>query len=270
MKNKPNTSNNLDICILTAGAFELLGECLNSIKEEIKDIPSNVYLLDNGSPFERRKQFEDLFNHPIITESKRLGMNVGYPRGANTVIRMGTNRRFLFVSDDITFLPGSIHSMIKTMDEDPKIAICGMKLIFPRTSTEPGRPAGKVQHVGHTINLRGEVIHPFIGWSSDNPKTCISGERISVTGAAFMGQRSMFQKARGFNEDYGKGYFEDVEMCLNIRDLGGRIWVDCNAWGEHWVGATMQMLNNSNLQENGMMFMQRNRQRITWTDWEIR
>lgn len=260
---------NIDICVLTAGRFDLLKSCLDAIKEEIQDTPCNVYVLDNGSPSEELVTFKSLFEQPFITRVKRFNTNKGFPTGANAAIKMGTAPLVLFVSDDIVLQRGSIKSLIETM-KDQTIGLCGLKLLFPKYSNDPSRPAGTVQHVGHTVNLRGEIVHPFLGWSATNPKTCISREMFSVTGATWMARRDILSRSGMYAEDYGLGYYEDVEMALHIRALGYKIWVDTNAIAEHFVGATFQKLGPANFENNRSLFMSRNSQYITWTDWEVR
>jgi GT2 family glycosyltransferase len=157
------------------------------------------------------------------------------------------------------------------MEDKPDVVLCGLRLLFPPNSTDASRPAGKVQSVGHTIDLRGEVLHPFMGWSADNPKTTVSGYRVSVTGASFMVRRGAFRAIQGFSEEYGTGYFEDVEMCLRLGAAGGKIYVDTNAVAYHYVGATFIKRDEGNsFQQNKLKFRDRNRTLISWTDWTVR
>jgi len=268
--------NSLDICVLTAGRFDLLANCLDAIEveiahtKEVSNIPISVYIFDNGSESKDAILFKPILERPFITKTKRIGTNLGFSGGANAVIKLGQSPLVLFVSDDVVLQKGCILSLLDTM-LDPTVGLCGLKLLFPKRGNNPGRPAGKVQHVGHSINLQGEIIHPFMGWSADNPRTCVSGERFSVTGASFMVRRDLFVRAGRFNEIYNPGYYEDVELCLHIRQLGFKIWVDTNAVAEHFVGATYGSKQpNPNMGISKMNFMEHNKQFLTWTDWSIR
>lgn len=260
----------IDICVLTAGRFDLLAKCLTNIQNEIEFTPCNVYVFDNGSPVEERTKNNELFNKPWITKHKRVNKNTGFPVGANSAIAMGSAPLVLFISDDILLQPGAVASLLQTMQQK-EIGLCGLKLIFPADSTDRARPAGKVQHVGHSMDLRGNITHPFVGWSANNPRCCRSQEVCSVTGAVFMVRRKLFDAAGKFNPVYGKGYFEDVELGLNIRALGSKIWVDTNAVAVHYVGATFtQMKENIPMEQNKQIFLARNSSRLQWTDWTMR
>lgn len=245
MSRKHNTKPNsiLDVVVTTGGRWDCLETCLKALYREAKDNPISVILIDNFSPAEEKLQHLDLFQeypkHLASFRTKRLQQSLGFPDMANDGAREGRSPLVMFLSDDVELAEGSLDKIIRKMDE-PKIGVVGIKLLFPLTSTNPGRPAGKVQHIGHALNIRGEVIHPLMGWSADNPKCCVSREMWSVTGACYTIRRNLFNKIGGFNNIYGKGYYEDCELSLAVRQLGYKIWLEAGAIGYHYTGATME------------------------------
>lgn len=259
----------VDVCILTAGKFDMLRKCLDSVELQSKDIPLQVYVLDNGSSRQSRLQNIDVFERPNI-KYRRSEINMGFPSGSNELARMGNAPLILFLNDDVVLQPGALDVMVRRMD-DPTIGVCGAKLTFPLDSTDPRRPAGKVQHVGVSCNLHGDPFHLFMGWNADNPRTCQSKQAFAVTGACMMVRRSIFNKIGGFFIGYGVGTFEDIELCLIVREMGYKIFVDAEAKGSHHVGATAEMLQQAYpLQMNSMLFRSRNAQRLWWSealDW---
>jgi GT2 family glycosyltransferase len=159
-----------------------------------------------------------------------------------------------------------VDKLLRRMD-DPKIALCGMKLVFPADSTDPARPAGRVQHVGHAVNIRGEIYHPFMGWTADNPKCCVSRPVVSVTGAVFMVRRNAWNQAHGFFEGYGKGYYEDVDLCLTLQKLGYGVFIDAEAIADHYTNATMnEQKDLPPIQNNYQILYQRHGQDFVWTE----
>lgn len=257
--------SDVDICILTAGRKEMLWNCLESIQADItfSGVNANVCLFNNGAKDIGEK-------HPVVKQMDGISKNRGFPYGANSAIRMGKSPLAIFVSDDIVLLPGYISSIMNTMKNDPKIGLCGAKLLFPPKSTDPARPAGKVQHVGHAMDINARVVHPLMGWSPDNPKCCVSREVFSVTGATFGIRREAFEKVKGFEQIYGLGTFEDVDMALKIRQAGYKIWVDTNAVAYHYVGATFEVRQEAPpLQQNSAIFLQKWMQTglLTFDNW---
>lgn len=274
-RNKPRPPKveraGLDIVVTTAGRFDVLRVCLDTLAEYAKITPFNVLVIDNGSDAEESRQNADLFfraNNPYF-KSKRLTQNVGFPAAANEGARMGNAPLIMFLSDDVKLTEGAIEKVVSDF-QDPAVGIVGIKLLFPEDSTAPNRPAGRVQHVGLDLNIRGEPIHPLIGWGKNHPKTCISREAWAVTGACLTIRRDLFNKAGGFNQIYGKGTFEDCDLCLTVRGLGGKIYIDTQAVGYHHVGATAEKRQEAfPIQQNLMIF--RSRWQATnllqWGEW---
>lgn len=261
MKNKPL----LDIAIITAGRSDLFEKCVDAILPQMKD-NYRIHVINNGSPSEH---YEEVYKKlPEGSVIKRSNQNYGFGGGANLVIKSGNAPLVLFISDDIFIQDGTIDKLIRVMD-DPTIGISGYKFLFPEDSTDPNRPAGKVQHIGLGLSIKGEVVHPCMGWSSDNPKCNISRDVVAVTGASFIVRRSVFNKTGGFDPIYGKGYYEDVDLCMTIRSLGFRVYIDTMSLAYHGVGQTFGQTDPTTIpiQRNKQLFQNKWMQRLEWSDW---
>lgn len=242
---KHRVSRPVDVVIVTGGRWDYLRECLAALHDV------NVCLVDNASDAEERIQNNDLFRD---VNSKRLQNPVGYAVANNEGAKMGNAPYILFLNDDCIVKEDTIGKMVETMNAN-NVGIVGAKLTFPSTSANPNRPAGKVQHVGLTLNIRGDVIHPLIGWSPDNPKTCVTRDVWGVTGACLMIRRQLFNRVGGFDQDYGMGTYEDADLCLKARASGFRIVLNADACATHYAGATAEKKKVSfPIQHNAMLF----------------
>ena len=242
---KHRVSSDVDVVIVTGGRWDFLKECLAALHDV------NVYVIDNASDAEERIQNMSLFEG---VQTKRLQQPLGYAAANNEGARMGSAPYILFLNDDCILKPDAIEKMVETLKQ-PQVGIVGAKLTFPMTSAHPNRPAGKVQHVGLALNIRGDVIHPLVGWSADNPKTCVSRDVWGVTGACLMIKRQVFSRVGGFDLAYGFGTFEDADLCLRVRSLGLRIVLNAEALGTHYAGATAEKKKVAfPLQYNAMLF----------------
>src|SRR3990167_1809841 len=183
----------LDIAILTAGRVDLFEKCLNSILPEMKP-EYKIQVCNDGHPSSKYEEVYKLL--PSGSTIKRNNKAGGFSVGANTVMSSGNAPLILFVTDDVFLHTGTIDKLIRTMD-DPSIGQCGLKLLFPDDSIDPHRPAGRVQHIGMASTIRGDMVHPLIGWTSENPKCNISREIIASTGASFIIRRNVFKAVRG-------------------------------------------------------------------------
>lgn len=254
----------LDVVITTAGRFDCLEKCLDALYREAQLTPLSIYVVDIDSPAAERSQNNHLFvynpekdsgRNVVNFQSKRFPQNVGFPVGANEGAKMGRSNLLMILNDDVELCDGAIHEITKSFLDDT-VGIVGIKLIFPQGT--PHGPAGKVQHVGLSLNIRGEPIHPLIGWSPTHPKTQVSRDVWAVTGACLTIRRNLWSQLKGFDLVYGKGTWEDADLCLRARQLGKRIYVNTNALGYHYTGASQEKRKESfPLQQNMQIFQGR-------------
>lgn len=145
--------NLLDVAILTSGRVDMFRKCLDSVLSETSGTSAKIYIVEQGVPQESLPLYDEVYEKlPKSAQVIRLRDNRGYPFGMNKAMKAGNAPLILSVSDDVTLHPGSIHALLKRMD-DPAIGLCGLKLLFPADSIDPHRPAGRVQHVGHSMNI---------------------------------------------------------------------------------------------------------------------
>lgn len=257
---------NLDIAILTAGRVDLFEKCVDAVLTQYQP-DYKIHVHNNGHPSkEYELVYKKLPKDSVIIRSNQMS---GFSEGANKAIKSGTAPLILFITDDIFLHDGAIEALLRRM-EDKSIGQCGYKFVFPEGSDDKARPSGKVQHVGMASNIRGDMIHPLIGWSADNPKCCISREVLAVTGASFMIRREVFNRVSGFDPIYGRGYYEDMDLSFKVRASGFRVFMDADAVATHGVGQTFKDLKEQiPFHQNQMIFKTRWLQSIPWSEWEM-
>lgn len=270
----------IDIVMGTAGRFDMLEKAVDAMYREAQSHSVHFILIDNGSSLPEKVINQHLFAYSpnkdekgnVTWTTKRLPENMGFPASANEGAALGHAPLIMFLSDDVVLSPGVLDKVIRDMD-DPQVGVVGIKLIFPVDSVSPIRPAGKVQHVGIALNIHADPIHPLIGWPADHPKCCVSRENaFAVTGACFTIRRQIFQQNGGFNAAlYGKGTYEDIDMCLRARAMGFRVKLDATAIATHYAGATAEKRNEPfALMENNAKWKTTwmNSGLLMWTEWE--
>ena len=83
--------------------------------------------------------------------------------------------------------------------------------------------------------------------------------------------RHSINRVNGFSVEYGAGTFEDVDICFKSRQQGQRVWVNCDAIGYHYVGATQEKKRiGYPLQQNRMIFQTKWGESglMAWSEWE--
>ena len=275
-KSKPKAL--VDVVIPVLERFDLLGKCLAALPEAFGDHPYRVYIFDNGSEKLVANEFYaklDLSKHSVI----RSHQNVGFPAACNRAFSKGRSPLVFFLNSDVVLLPGSVDYIIRAMD-NPKTAVCGMKLIFPSELetqeaelTLHNRPGSALQHICLTTNIRGMINHAFVGWDANHPKV-VNIKRtfpgMMVTGAALMTRRDVFRRAGKFDEMYSPGTHEDIDLCLTVQEMGYNVVTVPEAIGVHYTNATAEQLKiGFPVQENYYKFMQKWRGKVKQTDIEV-
>ncbi len=199
----------------------------------------------------------------------RIEENQGYPAAVNQAAARGRAPLILILTADVYLNPASIPLMVRALD-DPSVGVVGPMLIFPE-GTKAG-PAGRVQHAGVSLDIRGRPFHQFMGWTPDNPRVNRVCDVAAVTGACFLTRRSLWRKIGGFAEIYGKGTFEDMEYCFAVRAGGAKVLYLPQARGYHVVGGSFQAgasrgTGGFNLPVNETIFKGRWPNMLVWDEY---
>jgi GT2 family glycosyltransferase len=130
------------------------------------------------------------------------------------------------------------------------------------------------------FNLAGNPIHVNIGWGADHPKVTMQRGVQAVTGACMMVRREAWDKVTqayrqagdpstgGFNLVYGRGTYEDLELCFAARSNGYRVIYEPAAVGYHHVGASAIADGQGfDLQRNLSIFRARCGHLMLWGEW---
>lgn len=291
-KNRPQTTSKkpllsssgisntlLDIVIPVRGRFDLLARCLDSIAGAFPEVACNVIVVDNDSDgvvdkdqvIRFYREQEALYPNLIVI---RNNDNPGFARSCNQGARRKNSPILFFLNSDVILDPGSGTELLKSMD-DPKVGVAGMKLRFATEGeyTDGGmnpsiRPAGKLQHIGLSVNVNGDIYHTYLGWDTDHERVNKQKVVFAVTGAALMLRRNTFLKAGGFYEGYGLGTFEDVDLCMLCREQGLDVIVNPQAEAVHFTGATMEQLQTPYpMSQNNNLFRSRWMEKLIWWDF---
>jgi GT2 family glycosyltransferase len=136
-----------------------------------------------------------------------------------------------FLNDDMAVLsPDWLDEMVPLLD-DPQVGAVGARLLFPD---------GTIQHVGHHF-IDGSAGHPFFGWAADTMAegavAQLTGERSGATAACLLVRAEDFWRIGGFSERFPLNY-NDVDLCLKLREAGFRILVTPHAELLHYESQT--------------------------------
>ena len=202
--------------IPTRDRADLLAICLHGLFE-LTDYPDlEILIADNDS-----SQPETL---ALFAEMEERGARIvacpgefNYSKINNEVARHASGEVLLFLNNDVEMVePGWLKAMVQHLFV-PEIAAVGAKLLYPD---------GTLQHGGVVLGVLGVAAHVHVGAPADSPgyfgRLRLTQDVSCVTGACMAVRRSVFEELGGFEERLMVD-FNDVDLCIRIREAGHRI-----------------------------------------------
>lgn len=160
-------------------------------------------------------------------ETPRMpGEQFNYSRKMNCLWREASDEQIIFLNDDV--VPRTSHwlTALLSFGVDESVGGVGARLYYDD---------GSIQHVGMFPSFR-TIVHAWLGWPVDaktyNDWAVSQREWSVVTGAVFATRLSILKQTNGFDERFSLE-FNDVDLCLRIRNLGYRIVYNPDAQFTH-------------------------------------
>lgn len=144
------------------------------------------------------------------------GERFNYAAKMNLLWRAAADEQIVFLNDDASPENGDWLQALLGFAVDRSVGGVGSLLFYED---------GSIQHAGMFPTQR-TIVHAWLGWPAD-AKTyqdwaLMQREWSVVTGAVFATRRSILDQVNGFDERFSLE-FNDVDLCLRIRNLGYRI-----------------------------------------------
>ncbi len=181
--------------------------CLEALKKSTNGMDYEVIVVDNGSTDETPVFFKG-------TEDKtvnyiRLERNHGFAKACNIGARRAKGEVLVFLNNDTIPLEGWLNPIVEAVGEK---TITGSLLLYPDMT---------VQHAGVVATDLNTVVHIYREFPWEFPGVQKKREFNIVTGACMGILKKRFFDLGMFDERFING-FEDVDLCLRNKKLGGR------------------------------------------------
>lgn len=213
-----STALTVSIIIPTKDQVHHLKRCIKSIETKTLIKKYEIIIINNNSEEESTfEYFQQLSTHPnikIVDDSRPFN----FSQLNNSAAKLARGQYLLFLNNDIEVITkGWLTEMLSLLQQDHVGAI-GAKLLFPN---------GLLQHAGVILGIGGVAGHNHKGIRRDNPgyfnRVALRSEFSAVTAACLLCKKEVFANIGGFNENSLSVAFNDVDLCLRIRQAGYRI-----------------------------------------------
>jgi GT2 family glycosyltransferase len=204
-------------------------QCLDRLWRNTPGPPFEVIVVDNGSADGTREHFEAPGETPFPLRYHRHEANLGFARGCNQGARLAAGRYVLFLNNDTLVRPGWLEAMVEVAESDPRTGVVGIQQLFPYTR--------EIHHTGIVFTADGMPQHLYPHSPASLPHVNKQRDYQAVNGACLLVPRALFEECGGFDEGYRNGY-EDVDLCLTVREKGRRVVCCTKASIDHYGQVT--------------------------------
>jgi GT2 family glycosyltransferase len=192
-------------------------------------------------------RLQDLFGTAVIYHELEVGLS-GYGVANHRGVELSAGRYISFINTDAVVTVGWLASILSTFDTFPLAAAVGPLFVGDD---------GIVQESGGTLANFGE---PGNYGRFHRPSADFLYARVTdyVSGACLVMLRSVYDAVGGFDPRFGRGYFEDTDLAMSIKQLGLQVVVQPTAIVYHQEGHTLggddSPLKQRLMHENGQIF----------------
>ncbi len=211
----------LSIIIVNYNVKHFLEQCLHSVKQAVKQIDAEIYVVDNNSVDGSCAMMREKFSKIHLIANKE---NLGFSKANNQAMRIATGKYILLLNPDTIVEEDTFLKILPFMDENPDVGGLGVKMIDGKGQFLPeskrGLPTPKV------------AFYKMFGLSSIFKKSKRFGQyhlsyldqdeihEVDVLSGAFMFMRKSCLDKIGFLDEQFFMYGEDIDLSYRITKGG--------------------------------------------------
>ncbi len=149
----------LTVIIPSYNTRELLQNCLDSIYRHTDGLAFEVICVDGNSPDGSAEMVAEVFPDVILV---RNPVNESYAKSVNQGIRRSRGRYVCLLDSDTLMVENALEPLVRFMDENLQVAVCGPKLL---------NPDGSVQHHIRSFASLGVFFLQTLNWHKLFPRS---------------------------------------------------------------------------------------------------
>lgn len=186
----------ISVNILTWNTFDVTSESVFQLRDELKDIPHEIIIVDQGST----DGCQDI-------ATIKNGVNLGISKGKNQGIEASLGEYVFMLDGDVLPVKNSVICLMNYMDEHRDIDALGM---YPDKWCRGKHEFGYQEWCEKLDPVVPHITGKHQGWC------CYYG----------MYRRTIFDRGLRFDESFGPGYgWEDCDFSNTMLQMGIRQWV---------------------------------------------
>ena len=194
--------------------LNVLIRCVNSILQKTDYKNYEIVLANNQSEKKETIQYlTKMKNHPVCKVFS-YDKPFNFSSINNYAAKWCRSEYVLFLNNDTEVIEDKWLSAMLRHIQREEVGAVGAKLIYP---------SGRIQHAGVILGL-GIAGHAFKHMSGDNEGYMSMANAIrnysAITAACMLVRKSVFNEVGGFDEKNLSVAYNDVDLCLRMREKG--------------------------------------------------
>lgn len=210
----------VSIIIPTRNALKLMRQCIESIVGKTTYPNYEIIIVDNASDDPAAlAYFETLAKRPDV-RVMRDERDFNYSALNNAAVEAARGELIALVNNDIEVMTPEWLSEMVALACQPGVGAVGARLWYPDMT---------VQHAGVLLGVGGLAGHANKGLprglNGYAGRAALVQSFSAVTAACLVIRKSIYQEVGGLDEVHLKVAFNDVDLCLRVREAGYRnVW----------------------------------------------
>lgn len=225
----------VSVIIVNWNTRQLLGQCLDTLSENMGGLYYDVWVVDNASSDDSVPFLRTNYPWVHVIESNR---NLGFAGANNLAMHSSDGRYMLLLNSDAFVMPDAVRSLVRCADAEPRSAIVGACLLNPDGTFQASHTPFPTL-ASEWLILTGLGRKIFGGhYPSRGSEVGLGRQRVDyVEGACMLVRRTAFEQVGGMDEGYFM-YAEEVDWCFSMKTAGWQVWYEPAAKVTHIGGAS--------------------------------
>jgi GT2 family glycosyltransferase len=214
----PDQAPRVSLIVPTRDRVELLSNCIDGLLNRTDYPDLEILIIDNASVEPATLAFFDsLKNEPRVRILRRDGP-FNFSGLNNDAVAEATGSLVGFINNDIEVIePGWLSELVSHAAR-PGVGAVGAKLIYAD---------GKIQHAGVILGVLGVAGHTHKGFNRHDygyfSRLQLCQNLSCVTAACMVMPKDVFERIGGFDANNLAVAFNDVDLCIRIRQAGYQV-----------------------------------------------
>jgi GT2 family glycosyltransferase len=224
----------VSIVILNTNDRHYLAECLESLRRCTETYTLEVIVVDNASTDGSIEMVGTKFPEVKLIKNAE---NLGFTKGNNVGIRASRGRYVFLLNSDIRVLPGCIDTLVRYLDENPRVGILGPKILNPDLTHQSS--CRNFPSIWNNFCSAAGLARVFKGsrFFSGEHMLYFRGDRVldvDVLVGCFSAVRRTAMNEFGLLDEGLYMYGDDVDWCRRCWNTGWRVTFFPGAHAVHY------------------------------------